>query len=158
MEMCALLDTARLLAKNLRAEVTSAIRHIIQDYKQDERVKRSALRAFAATALPSQQVVKYLTELFQSPPVKMITELAQSLGLFANNCRQSVEYVMACVDSMSGLREAAISLHQTLSKREVTADNEFIVTELRDGIHEVSQIIVTFEEFINPTRPQPHKT
>lgn len=153
--MCALLDAARCLGKNLRTEVTSSIRQLIRDYKQDDRVKRAALRAYPATAIPSRQVVESLTELFRSPPETMISELAQTLGTFAENCRQSVEYVIACVDSMSALREAAASLHQRLSKREVTDDNAFMVTELRDGIHEVSQIIVTFEEFINPVRPQP---
>ena len=151
-EMCALLEAARCLGRNLRIDVTNSIRQLPRDYKQDDRVKRASLRAYCATATPSRQVVEYLTELFTSPPVIMLAELAQSLGTFAENCRQSVECVMACVESMSPLRETAKSLHMRLSKREVTDDNEFMVTELRDGIYEISQIIVTFEEFIKPVR------
>jgi len=152
-EMCALLDSARSLARNLRPQVTAALRKIVGDYKQDDRVKGMALLAYAATATPSRHVVDFLTELFNSPPHKLFNELAQSLGAFAKNCRQSVEYVMACVEPMSALRTSAISLHKRISKREVTGENEFLSTELRDGIHEISEIIVTFEEFINPARP-----
>jgi hypothetical protein len=86
----------------------------------------------------------------------MIAELSETLGTFAENCRQSVEFVIACVDAMSALREVAISLHQRLSKREVTPDNELMITELRDGIYDATQIIVAFEEFINPVRNQVH--
>ncbi len=56
---------------------------------------------------------------------------------------------------MSALREAAIALHKRISNREVTAENELMTTELRDGIHEISEIIVTFEDFINPVRQIP---
>lgn len=153
-EICALLDAARSLARNLSPQATTVIRQLIVDYKQDDRVKRASLRAYAATAMPSQHVVEFLTELFHAPPVKLMGGLVQSLSAFAKNCRQSVEFVMACVDSMSGLRTAATSLHQRLSKRDVTAENEALTTELRNGIFEISQIIVTFEEFINPARPQ----
>jgi hypothetical protein len=152
-EMCALLDSARSLGRNFRIEVGNKVRRLVQDYKQSERVKRAALLAYAATAMPSKQVVEFLTELFRYPPPLIAKELVQSLGVFAKNCRQSVEYVMACVDSMAGLLKAAKAFHQNLSRRDITDDNEFLVTELRDGIQEVSQIIVTFEEFINPARP-----
>jgi hypothetical protein len=154
-EICALLDAVRSLSKNLKPKVASEIRKLISDYKQDERVQKAAVRAYFAAATPSEHVVEFLTSLFKSPPVGLITELPQSLALFAKNCRQSVEFVMACVESMASLRVAAMSLHERLSKRDVTAENEFNVTELRNGIYEVSQIIVTFEEFINPTRPHP---
>jgi calcineurin-like phosphoesterase family protein len=148
-KICALLDSARCLGRNLRPQVTSAIRNLIDDYRQDDRVKGMALRAYAATVIPSGHVVEFLTKLFDSPPYKLVSDLAKSLGAFAKNCRQSVEYVMACVEPMSNLRVAAISLHKRISKREVTGENEFMTTELRDGIHEISEIIVTFEDFIN---------
>jgi len=152
-EICALLDSARCLGRNLRPQVADAMRNLVEDYKQDDRVKGAALRAYAATATPSQHVVMFLTKQFNSPPNKLFSELAQSLSSFAKNCRQSVEYVLACVEPMADLRASAISFHKKVSKREVTAENEFMTTELRDGIHEVSEIIVTFEEFINPGRP-----
>jgi hypothetical protein len=156
-EICALLDAVRSLSKNLRPQVAGEIRKLISDYKQDERVKKAAIRAYFAAATPSQTVAEFLTTLFKSPPVGLVAELPQSLAIFAKNCRQSVEHIMACVESLANLRAASMFLHERLSKREATADNEFTVTELRNGIYEVSQIIVTFEEFINPTRPHPEQ-
>jgi hypothetical protein len=164
-EMYSLLNAACDLGRNLRADTTNAIRQLIRDYKDDYDVRRAALRAYPATAMPTRQVVEFLTELFHSPPVAkapgnrkpsppatMTLELVQTLGIFAKNCRQSVEYVIACVDAMSGLKDSAVSLHQKLMKKTVTEDMEFMVSELRDGIHEVDQIIVTFNEFISPVR------
>ena len=147
-EVCALLDSARCLGKNCTNDVTSSIRKLIVDYRQDERVKRAALRAYPAMAMPSRQVVEFLTKMFKSPPMLMTVELAQSLGTFAKNCRQSVDHIIACVDSMTDLRDAATSLHRKLSQKDFTAEKEYIITELRDGIFAITQLIVTFEEFI----------
>lgn len=149
-EMCSLLDATRNLGKNCKDEISSAIRKLITDFKQDERVKRAALRAYPAIAIPTSHVVEFLTKLFKSPPASMNAELAQTLCSFTKNCRQSVDYVITCVDSMSDLRDAATSLHRILSAKEATADKEYVVTELRNGINEVTQLIVTFEEFIKP--------
>jgi len=146
--MCALLESARCLGKNLRPDISTSIRLLVGDYKQDLRVRRVALRAYPIIAVPTSQLVQSLTDMFTSPPVNLHTELILSLSSLAENCRQSVEHVMACVDSMSGLRMVAIEMHKSLSKRDVTSDNEFLVTELREGIHEISELIITFEEFI----------
>jgi len=154
-EICALLESARCLGRCLRPSVTTIIQNLIGDYKEDDRVKAAALRAYAATIVPSQHAVEFITNLFKSPPQKLLTELSQSLGAFAKNCRQSVEYVMACVEPMSALLSAAISFHERISRRDISPDTEFMTTELRSGVQEISEIIVTFEEFINSTVPNP---
>jgi hypothetical protein len=153
-EICALLDAAHELGRNLRPEVTGAVRQLIQDYKADNEVKRAALRAFAASATPTEPVVDFLVELFKNPPAAIVGDLVHTPGIFAKHCRQSVDYVIACVVSMARLKDGAVNLHQKLSKRPIISENELMISALRDGIHEVSQIIVTFEEFINPVRPK----
>ena len=103
---------------------SEAIRDLIHDYKANISVKRAALKAFPAVAMPSRPVVSFLASLFNAPPVKMNTELVQTLGIFAKNCRQSVECVIACVDAMAALKIAASSFHQKIAGGVVTEDTE----------------------------------
>lgn len=66
--------------------------------------------------------------------------------ILAKKCRQSVDYVIASVASLAGLRGSAIQLH---TRTQASSDNEFRVTELRSGIDEITSIIVAFDEFID---------
>jgi hypothetical protein len=75
-------------------------------------------------------------------------DLVQVPSILATKCRQSVDYVIASVPALPELRDAAIRLHKRIAQREATAENEFRVTELRNGIDEINNIIIAFEEFI----------
>lgn len=147
-EMTALLDAARSLERNLSTEVASSVKRMIGDFKEEIPVRKAALLAYASIAVPTKQVADYLTTLFTSPPPNMTLELVQTLEIFAANCRQSVEYVIACVEVMSALRDVATQFHRSITLRKIVPDKDLVVTELRQGIHGISQIILAFEEFI----------
>lgn len=148
LEMCAVLDCAEQLGKNLTPSVSAAVHRATKDFRFPDEVRAAALRAYPAIATPSSSVVKYLTSLFQSPPLKMMGELVTTLSIFAGNCRQSVDHVTACVDDLSDLRDAAKAVHRQLLHRSLTVETEAWISALRSGIEDVSQIIVTFEDFI----------
>ncbi len=147
-KVCAVLDAARNLGRNLRFEINNLLARLIDDFKQDDRVRKAAIRAYAATAIPSMQVVDYISRQLRTPSALSSPEICQTLSIFARNCRQSVEYVLACVETLPTLRDAAENLHAKMQRREFSADTEYLVTELRNGITEINQIVVTFEEFI----------
>ncbi len=147
-QLCSLLDAAEELGRNLGSDATAAIRRAILDFKEDERVRRAALRAYPATVVPTQKLVEFLTKLFVERPNQLTEQLVQTPSILARNCRQSVDYVVACVDSMAKMRDAATHLHRKLRERAITDDTQLMVSSLRDGIEELSQIIVTFEEFM----------
>lgn len=151
-KMCALLNAGKDLGKNLQSEIAGSIKGLIGDYRENDDVRKAALCAYPAIAMPTSQVVDFLTQLFQAPPANMILELVQTPGILAKNCRQNVVYIIACVEAMSRLRESAILLHKKLLNTNKLIDKEYIITELRDGIQQVYQIILTFEEFINPVQ------
>lgn len=153
-EVCSLLDAAHALCRNVRPELALAIRQMIGNYRVDDRVQRAALRAYPSVATPNRQVVEFVTQRFRAPVPDLIDDLVHTPEALARHCRQSVDYVIACVEAMGPLRDAASSLHQKLLQRPVTAETELNITTLRDGIHSISQIIVTFDEFIN-TRSLP---
>jgi hypothetical protein len=149
--MCSILDAAVELGKNLSKNVASALYRLIGDFKEPESVRRASLRAYVATAVPSLKLVDFLVECFVKCPGKMTEELVQTPSILARNCRQSVDYVVACVDGMSRLQQSATELHSNLQKRRMTDDLQLMISSLRDGIAEISQIIVTFEEFVKST-------
>jgi hypothetical protein len=78
-----------------------------------------------------------------------VLHFAKCGSILAKKCRQSVDYVIASVASLAGLRDSAIQLHTRIMERQASSDNEFRVTELRSGIDEITSIIVAFDEFID---------
>lgn len=148
-EVCALLDASQSLCRNVRADLASSIRDLIGNYRVDEQVQRAALRAYPAVALPNRQLVEFITERFRAPIPQFIDDLVHTPNVLAKHCRQSIDFVTACVEAMGPLRDAASALHQKLLLKSVTGETVLNITTLRDGIRSITQIIVTFDEFIN---------
>lgn len=148
-EVCALLNAAESLCRSVRPELGVAVRQLIGNYKVNQQVQRAALRAYPALVTPTRQVVEFVTQRFRAVVPEMISDLVHTPEVLARHCRQSVDYIIACVEAMGPLRDAASALHQKLLERPVTGEAELNISTLRDGIHSISEIIVTFEEFIN---------
>ena len=124
---------------------------MIGDYKRDMSVRKAAVLCYPAIAVPSAKTVEAITSLLQKPPVGMDEVIVQMPGILAERCKTSIDYVIACVGSLKALRDALVQLHQKYLKRPVSADIEAYITEIRQGIEDLTQIMVTFSEFIDST-------
>lgn len=148
-----LLDSARRLGENAPSTLVKKIRGLVNDYKVDDTLKRRALLCFPAIAMPSQKTVESVIKLCLNPPVNMDDELVQVPSILAKKCRSSVDYVVASVSALSELRTTLLALHAKYAQRQNTELNEYYVTELRNGINDVTQIIVAFKDFIGNSLP-----
>lgn len=144
-----LLDSARRLGETAPSTLVNKIRGLVHDYRVDDSIKRKALLCFPAIAMPSQKTVENVTKLCLNPPANMDAELVQMPSILARKCRSSVEYVTASVGALSDLLLELLTLHAKFSKRQATEENEYLITELRNGITDVTQIIVAFKDFID---------
>lgn len=151
-QLVSLLDASKNLGKTLRPDISNRIRDLILDYKQDIIVKKAALKTYPAIAVPSEVMIEYLVELLDRPPVNLQIELSQGLKTFARNCRQSMDYILACISKIKDFEKAAICFHKKVLERENSSETEYIVTELRDGLHDLLQIRMTFDEFLSPIK------
>jgi hypothetical protein len=142
------LDSLKRLGKTGPATLVNKVRALVDDYRINKEIKPFALLCYAAIAMPSRQTVENVTKLFTRPPIGMDYELAQVPSIIAKQCRQSVEYVVACIDALTQMRVAMTDHHKKLMRREPSDESELCVTELRRGIDDITQIIVAFNEFI----------
>ena len=147
-----LFDASRRLRETFPSKLVKKIRNLVDDFRVDERVRRKSLLCFPAVAMPSQWTVENVQQLFIRPPVGMDAELVQIPATLAWKCRESVDYVFACVKALSILRVSLLEYHAKLLKRRAGEENEFCVSELRNGIDEVTQIIIAFQDFIGVDR------
>jgi len=143
-----LLDASKRLGEDAPSPLVIRIRGLIDDYKVDKEMKRKALLCLPAIAIPSRQNIESLTKFFTFPLLDMEVELVQIPSILARKCRSSVDNVIASVSALSELLKTLIELHEKYSNRQINELNEYCVTELRNGIDDVTQIIVSFKDFI----------
>jgi hypothetical protein len=141
-----LLQAARNLGETCPADVCGLIRQAIDDFRLDIKIRGKALACYPAVAMPSSTVVKDLVAILQRQGFGVEQQLAQVVASFAKNCRRNIEFVSACIDSLPLLRDAALELHRRFRVRPISEKVENLVTELRRGIEEVSEILMAFEE------------
>jgi len=155
-----LLDSARRLGETAPANLVAKIRELVDNYRADDTLKRKALLCFPAIALPSKKTVESVTKLCQNPPPDMEVDIVQVPSILAKKCRSNVDYVVASVGSLSELLKELLTLHAKYSKRQASGENEYLVTELRNGITDVTQIIIAFKDFIDksPSLSKSEKT
>ncbi len=144
-----LLDASKRLEETAPYNLVQKIRSLVDDFRIDDSLKRKALLCFPAIAMPSKGTVENVTKICLNPPSGMDLELVQLPAILAKKCRKSVDYVVACVGALSELRGALLHLHVRFSKRKATEENEYCITQLRNGINDVTQIIVAFKDFID---------
>ncbi len=65
---------------------------------------------------------------------------------------------MAVPNSTHELHSTLLVLHAKFSKRQATEENEYLITELRNGINDVKQIIDVFKDFIGNRPPAGENT
>ncbi len=147
----ALLNALRRTAADVSTSTAARIAEIPANYRYDEEVRRMALVTASAVVTPSNAAIETLISFYEAPPLGMESELSRIPSVFAAKCRRSMEYVLACVRQLPALKATAIAFHTKLSRRAPTDETEFMITELRKGISDLSEIIMTFEEFIRPT-------
>lgn len=148
-----LLDAARRLGGTAPAGLSAKVLELVGDFKVDTSLKQRALLCYPAIVAPSQKTVDNISDLFKRPLIDMDEQLVQLPAILAKKCKSSVDYVVASVGALSGLRSVLLVQYAKYSKRQVTEDNEYCIAELRNGIAEVTQIIVAFKDFIGTSTP-----
>jgi hypothetical protein len=146
--LSACLDALRRLEENVSEPLMGKISRLVDDRRFDEAVRRTALLCLPAITVPSASFVTKLKSFYERQLPELELSLVQVPSILATKCRQSVDYVIASVAALPELRDAAIRLHKKIALRQASAENEFRVTELRNGIEEITNIIVAFDEFI----------
>lgn len=144
----ALLDGARRIGAKAPKKLSVAIRDMITDFRKNKQLQQKALLCFPAISLPSRSAVMEITELCLKMPFGMEVEISQIPSIVASKCRESVDSVVACISALPALKDSLLKCHANLMARPVSDTLEFCVTEIRNGITEINQIIVAFNEFI----------
>ena len=143
-----LLDAAKRLGGNAPNNLVKTVLTVASDFRVDLGVRKKAMLCYPAIALPSEITVKNMTNFYKNPPVEMDLELAQLPSILAQKCRKSIDYVVASVNGLTELRRVLFDYHAKLTNRKATEENEYCITQLRSGINEIAQIIITFKDFI----------
>jgi hypothetical protein len=146
--MNTVLEAVRRLGCHLDDRLSKKLEDFISEYRIDVELRKRALLAYATTTLPSERYVTYLAKQIDKPQVRFESALVKLPGAAAANCRQDIDYVIACISSLQMLRTEAIKLHRKLAKREVSTQNSYYVTELRSGIDDLGELIAAFNEYI----------
>jgi soluble cytochrome b562 len=145
-----IMDTLKRLRKTAPAALVKKVQALVTDFRIEDEIKYHALLCYPAIAMPSSRTVETVKGWFLHPPLGLNLDVAlvQVPSIVARQCRESVDYVMACVGALVDLRKAMVNYHKQISKKDLSDESEYNVTELRRGIDEVTRIIVAFDEFI----------
>lgn len=125
------------------------IRSLAEDALKDTEIRKSAMLCYPAVAIPSDGVVMQIAAWFQSPPVGLELELVQVPSILAARCRESVDYVAAAIKALISLKAELIAFHAKIRRRAISENTEFFASELRKGIGDVGEIVVTFQELMD---------
>ena len=147
-KLSACLDAIKRLEENASDRLVGKLIECVDDYKTDMLIRKRAILALPAVSIPSEKSVTQLTEWLTHLIGDYELELVQIPATLARKCRQSVDYIIACVRSLTAFEAACVNLHAKIAKRPISSDNEFKVSELRGGIQDISTILVAFHEYI----------
>lgn len=145
----ACLDALRRMEENIVEDLVTKVRRLVDNYRVEHSVRSKAMLCLPTVAVSSAALVAQLTAFYERRQPEFELELVQIPSILARKCRQSVDSVIASVGVLPAFRDAAIRLHKKISERQSSPENEFRVTELRNGIEEITSIIVAFDEFID---------
>ncbi len=125
------------------------IRCLIDNYKFNITIKKSAALCYPSIAVPSKKIVQTLAEICRNPPIGLDEAIVQMPTILASKCKNNIDYVIACVSSLPELKEALLALYIKYARRDANEEVEFCVSELRQGIEELSQMMTSFSDFID---------
>jgi transposase len=102
--------------------------------------------------LPSPGNIRILKGFIDKNPLEMDSALVQMPSILANKCKESISNVEMSVTTLSEMLPSLYSLYEKLARRGASDRNEALITQLRTGITELTQLIVTFDEFLSVKR------
>lgn len=143
-----LLDAARDIGRTAPKGLSQTVREAITDFRRSDKIRRKALLCYPAISLITRNVIEDITSLYRKLPAGMEIELAEVPSIVAKKCRESVDSVVSCVAALPAYKDTLLSMHSSLAKHSPSTHLEFCITELRNGINEINQIINAFEDFI----------
>ena len=140
------------MAKTTPHDVLHALQTRLEDFRVPASLKGHILTCIPAVMTPSPANIRILKEFIDKNPMTMDSALVQMPSVLAAKCKENVSNVEMSVTALSEMLPSLFSLYAKLSKREASDENEKLITQLRTGITELTQLIVTFDEFLSGNR------
>jgi len=148
----AILAAMQHMAKTASHDVLRALQDLLNNFRVPAGLKGNILTCIPAIMTPSRENICILKEFIDTNPQEMDSALVHMPSVLAAKCKESVLNVEMSVTSLSEMLPSLFSLYEKIARREVSDKNEVLITQLRTGITELTQLIVTFEEFLSATR------
>lgn len=146
--LISLFTATRQLKRVAKPSLVQKMREFIGDYRPAPHIKRSAIVTFPAISEPNPDRLQFLIRLFSQQAMGIERALVQIPGLVATKCKQNVDYVIDCAEELDSLMKVSLELYARISKRRSSDDTEYLVSQLRDGIDELQNLITAFHDFI----------
>ena len=148
----AVLSAMQHMAKTASYEILQALQARLVDFRVPASLKGHMLTCIPAIMIPSPENIRILKEFVDRGPREIDSALVQMPSVLAAKCKESVTNVEMSVTALSEMLPTLFSLYEKLAKRESSEKNKVLVTQLRTGITELAQLIVTFDEFLSVNR------
>jgi hypothetical protein len=148
-----ILSAMQHMAKTATREILHALQTRLDDFRVPPRLKGCILTCIPAVMIPTLENIRILREFIAKYPRDMDSALVQMPSVLAAKCKESVLNVEMSVTALSEMLPTLFSLYEQFSKRDGSDKNKTLITQLRIGITELTQLIVTFDEFLSGTSP-----
>jgi hypothetical protein len=148
----AILEALQHMAKPVSHDLLRTLQARLNDFRVPARLKGDILTCIPAIMSPSSGNIRILKEFIDKNPLEIDSALVQMPYVLAAKCKESVANVEMSVAVLSEMLPSLYSLYGKLAHREGSDRNEALITQLRTGITEITQLIVTFEEFLSVSR------
>jgi hypothetical protein len=150
--LAAVLAAMQHMAKTASHEILSALHSRLGNFRVPPELKGNILTCIPAVMIPSHDNIRILKEFIDKNPIGMDSALVQMPCVLAAKCKESIANVEMSVAALSELLPSLFSLYERLARREASGRNEALISKLRTGITELTQLILTFDEFLNVNR------
>lgn len=148
----AMLAAMQRMAKTAPSEVLLSLQARLDDFRVPAGLKANILTCIPAIMLPSPGNIRILKAFIDKNPLEMDSALVHMPSILASKCKESISNVEMSVTALSEMLPSLYLLYEKLARREASDRNEALITQLRTGITELSQLIVTFDEFLSVNR------
>lgn len=150
--LAAILEAMQHMAKTASHEVLNALQTLLNDFRVPAELKGDILTCIPAIMIPSPENIRILKEFIDKNPQGIDSALVHMPCVLADKCKESVTNVEMSVTALSELLPSLYSLYERVARRELSDRNDGFITQLRSGITELTQLIVTFNEFLGVKR------
>lgn len=148
----AILEAMQHMAKPASQDVLRTLQGLLNNFRVPASLKGNILMCIPAIMTPSPENIHILKEFIDKNPQEMDSALVHMPCVLAAKCKENVANVEMSVTALAEMLPSLFSLYEKIARRAVLDKNEGLITQLRTGITELRQLIVTFEEFLSVKR------